>query len=128
MNLLTQKDLLTMMHPVGDHARQFSFVFVRRHPASTLFPYTTLFRSSIYRQGTFIFLSGWPLWLMGLGVLTAAAVSTPRDRKSTRLNSSHVENSYAVFRLKKKTDDHDLALLDLQDLRAMLQHVGDNSS
>src|SRR5438874_4373216 len=71
---------------------------IRRPPRSTLFPYTTLFRSS------FIFF-GVSVALFGV-VRAAGAVIAPlvilRDRKSTRLNSSHVEISYAVFCLKKK--------------------------
>src|SRR2546430_10826301 len=78
---------------------------IRRPPRSTLFPYTTLFRSC------------WPI-----GAMTAAALASgevfkavvlsmvpgdqfqqPPDRKSTRLNSSHSQISYAVFCLKKKT-------------------------
>src|SRR5690625_6853100 len=65
---------------------------IRRPPRSTLFPYTTLFRS----------LADW------LAALTACTRGRPgpgrgaADRKSTRLNSSHVAISYAVFCLKKK--------------------------
>src|SRR3989454_8857303 len=94
---------------------------IRRPPRSTLFPYTTLFRS---------------VWLLasdlGVGAPTAVSVTggsavrrgpsqreavrrsgsrnhqatspAPRDRKSTRLNSSHLVISYAVFCLKKKTN------------------------
>src|SRR6267142_2958678 len=71
----------------------FFFLMIRRPPRSTLFPYTTLFRS---RPG---------------GQLAAARRGGPRlrlrpgrDRKSTRLNSSHMSISYAVFCLKKKTE------------------------
>src|SRR6266508_5629632 len=76
----------------------FFFLMIRRPPRSTLFPYTTLFR---------------PLLARGSG--RRAALARPRardrrlhrgrhrrDRKSTRLNSSHVAISYAVFCLKKK--------------------------
>src|SRR2546430_6736711 len=73
---------------------------IRRPPRSTLFPYTTLFRSRAGRvpdQGS---LSGarcgQPL---GLAVPSQLSIG---DRKSTRLNSSHSQNSYAVFCLKKK--------------------------
>src|SRR5688572_31251728 len=83
---------------------------IRRPPRSTLFPYTTLFRSGDLvvagpveleygiqvRQGS--------LYANGL-VESAIAVqpgATLRDRKSTRLNSSHSQISYAVFCLKKK--------------------------
>src|SRR5690349_22502350 len=72
----------------------------RRPPRSTLFPYTTLFRS--HRAGT-------RQKPAGLGQRTngcAQAGEAQRDRKSTRLNSSHVESSYAVFCLKKKKETH----------------------
>src|SRR2546430_3423481 len=69
----------------------FFFLMIRRPPRSTLFPYTTLFRSHA--------------GVMHCG--DAAADHGPakpgaRDRKSTRLNSSHSQISYAVFCLKKK--------------------------
>src|SRR2546430_5470113 len=70
---------------------------IRRPPRSTLFPYTTLFRSQ------------WNTELAGLAQDTdhvTATLKSPdgskRDRKSTRLNSSHSQISYAVFCLKKK--------------------------
>src|SRR3989475_8815706 len=83
---------------------------IRRPPRSTLFPYTTLFRSSLLDQ----------VLSFGEGPVTAARVRevlglipdelygemlrtiVERDRKSTRLNSSHSQISYAVFCLKKK--------------------------
>src|SRR5437660_3039852 len=68
---------------------------IRPPPRSTLFPYTTLFRSfSSHSSQPRIAerVSGWPLLRALL----------PKDRKSTRLNSSHVAISYAVFCLKKK--------------------------
>src|SRR2546421_3403836 len=97
---------------------------IRRPPRSTLFPYTTLFRSAcmgaftyrcasrrirmwylifLIRSGTFLI----PAWLWGgfwfagevFGLVTQ---SSGGDRKSTRLNSSHDQISYAVFCLKKK--------------------------
>src|SRR3989442_10537251 len=79
---------------------------IRRPPRSTLFPYTTLFRSTVEtRQG----LLHQPVpggVSAGLGLLCQEQSVTPRleDRKSTRLNSSHVRISYAVFCLKKKND------------------------
>src|SRR6267378_7159822 len=76
----------------------FFFLMIRRPPRSTLFPYTTLFRP----RGTAP--DGSPP-LRGRRVRedrSRAARRVPRDRKSTRLNSSHVEISYAVFCLKKK--------------------------
>src|SRR2546427_3752277 len=89
---------------------------IRRPPRSTLFPYTTLFRSHATRQRYWArSLLGWPVmaqarpgqahaalaqlqqrgWIEGL-------VTQNVDRKSTRLNSSHSQISYAVFCLKKK--------------------------
>src|SRR5438105_12438706 len=70
---------------------------LRRPPRFTLFPYTTLFRSPAALSGSYQ-----PL---GLGARTQGLIGTlnvPRDRKSTRLNSSHEWISYAVFCLKKK--------------------------
>src|SRR2546430_11478688 len=86
----------------------FFFLMIRRPPRSTLFPYTTLFRSQLSRldgqlraarpgedwTGSERFRGNNPLG-MGEG---AQAI----DRKSTRLNSSHSQISYAVFCLKKK--------------------------
>src|SRR6266496_1081257 len=70
----------------------FFFLMIRRPPRSTLFPYTTLFRSKPR--------AGAPSTASSSGT---CATPPPRlDRKSTRLNSSHVEISYAVFCLKKK--------------------------
>src|SRR5436305_8715016 len=77
---------------------------LRPPPRSTLFPYTTLFRSGIARA--FAGLSGAIKPKEGGALAGARPLSTPhseiRDRKSTRLNSSHVRISYAVFCLKKK--------------------------
>src|SRR5215203_6653551 len=68
----------------------FFFLMIRRPPRSTLFPYTTLFRSLPPGQGHRPRPRGrWPC-------------PGGRDRKSTRLNSSHANRSYAVFCLKKK--------------------------
>src|SRR5690606_39633666 len=104
------------------------FFASRRPPAPPLFPYTTLFRSPQWRfnagrvetrgfltRTTSTFAAGGTLFGFGTGnnppapptdfVLSAAAsiaAMTPEDRKSTRLNSSHVKISYAVFCLKKK--------------------------
>src|SRR3712207_8718267 len=99
----------------------FFFLMIRRPPRSTLFPYTTLFRSRVRRVGLgplerLIGVIGGPLGTLGgpdqgfpLGVepgppLVVVAVlgKSHRDRKSTRLNSSHANISYAVFCLKKK--------------------------
>src|SRR5438270_8477094 len=82
----------------------FFFLMLRRPPRSTLFPYTTLFRSAARRTGG-----------VGAGRVVAVELGGRRrgvvgrvghqgdgDRKSTRLNSSHSQISYAVFCLKKK--------------------------
>src|SRR2546426_8338218 len=82
---------------------------IRRPPRSTLFPYTTLFRS--YRSGrdrSGSHRNATPRNSMVFANTKNRANSTGigrRDRKSTRLNSSHLVISYAVFCLKKKNDD-----------------------
>src|SRR5690349_22522386 len=76
---------------------------IRRPPRSTLFPYTTLFRSipTSLREGAMAL--GASKWkTIATVVIPAASGGIITDRKSTRLNSSHVEISYAVFCLKKK--------------------------
>src|SRR5207302_8820328 len=101
----------------------FFILLIRRPPTSTLFPYTTLFRSvdearqcdrrddrqhDDHRDEDAEPLQG-ALHRAPLAVATRSGLPTaarasgrPRDRKSTRLNSSHVKISYAVFCLKKK--------------------------
>src|SRR2546430_11627414 len=76
---------------------------IRRPPRSTLFPYTTLFRSiEVGRNVVEIVLV-----MVGLDWNVDHQVVVPElDRKSTRLNSSHSQISYAVFCLKKKLDRH----------------------
>src|SRR3989454_7061687 len=73
---------------------------IRRPPRSTLFPYTTLFRSLVQRIG------GEDPLVAGAGgrvvALPEGFIGRRQDRKSTRLNSSHLVISYAVFCLKKK--------------------------
>src|SRR5438034_8190629 len=77
---------------------------IRRPPRSTLFPYTTLFRSVVgFRTCHRASSSSIPPHSRRRGPGTAARCSR-RDRKSTRLNSSHTVISYAVFCLKKKKD------------------------
>src|SRR5260221_3553049 len=78
----------------------FFFLMIRRPPRSTLFPYTTLFRSPkvprrerFARQGA-----------RATGLFQRQRPGAKADRKSTRLNSSHTVISYAVFCLKKKID------------------------
>src|SRR3712207_7769623 len=98
---------------------------IRRPPRSTLFPYTTLFRSDLHERlpalTRVLDLEAGPAAIPREVVLQAAAVAGRRavaherprhvvpgaaaeDRKSTRLNSSHANISYAVFCLKKKTN------------------------
>src|SRR3712207_8430713 len=83
---------------------------IRRPPRSTLFPYTTLFRSS---DGEWFGLLADPEWrqavwntvwftLVSVSIETVLGLAVALDRKSTRLNSSHANISYAVFCLKKK--------------------------
>src|SRR5690349_23702581 len=78
----------------------FFFLMLRRPPRSTLFPYTTLFRSLVYSVNTLGSIAGVVIAIHLL--MSLLGVHTTLDRKSTRLNSSHVEISYAVFCLKKK--------------------------
>src|SRR5690606_41899011 len=75
----------------------FFFFLIRRPPRSTLFPYTTLFRSSVASSS-----AGGTAHSGTSRSYMRAALSPRIDRKSTRLNSSHVKISYAVFCLKKK--------------------------
>src|SRR2546422_4548975 len=83
---------------------------IRRPPRSTLFPYTTLFRSLedtriVGRDAGVVALEEEPLHAAHVGGIHVAFVregDRVRDRKSTRLNSSHGYISYAVFCLKKK--------------------------
>src|SRR2546430_13709299 len=87
---------------------------IRRPPRSTLFPYTTLFRSrEVGRRGV-------QVTLIAPGPIKTEFMARIRtgDRKSTRLNSSHSQISYAVFCLKKKTQHaaSSLTTLDAHDL------------
>src|SRR3712207_6895294 len=93
----------------------FFFLMIRRPPRSTLFPYTTLFRSLIFISTDLVSQAG-NKSIFGLvhrpvidyvtdylcRVQEDVDSSIFRDRKSTRLNSSHANISYAVFCLKKK--------------------------
>src|SRR6266480_6096558 len=82
----------------------FFFLMIRRPPRSTLFPYTTLFRSPPRRIGC-----------SGAGRTTARRPGG--DRKSTRLNSSHMSISYAVFCLKKKKKNSHTVLSEKKKLK-----------
>src|SRR3712207_8357650 len=98
---------------------------IRRPPKSTLFPYTTLFRS---RQGGLaqpVALdlpgNGRRRLLYGAyGALQKQEISLFQDRKSTRLNSSHANISYAVFCLKKKKEySHSMSSISLLHLSTL---------
>src|SRR3712207_7587353 len=88
------------------------FLMIRRPPRSTLFPYTTLFRSEVATEVDVAqhYVDDC-VRALNDGELTAVDAAkakwwtTELDRKSTRLNSSHANISYAVFCLKKKTTD-----------------------
>src|SRR3712207_8778036 len=96
----------------------FFFLMIRRPPRSTLFPYTTLFRSGsgpsrvhVLRGVDFVVRKGESVGLVGpsgsgkstllMVIAGLERIDSGRDRKSTRLNSSHANISYAVFCLKK---------------------------
>src|SRR5256885_5435825 len=100
----------------------FFFLMIRRPPRSTLFPYTTLFRSYMVEHAKARLEQGRPVETVEYVDPTTPVVTAPRDsnkspdrllseeqgmlgqdRKSTRLNSSHLVISYAVFCLKKKS-------------------------
>src|SRR2546422_2418249 len=88
---------------------------IRRPPRSTLFPYTTLFRSQIELRQEGQRLRDRELRIRAKTSLADSLhggidIRTARDRKSTRLNSSHGYISYAVFCLKKKKNNHSLSV------------------
>src|SRR2546426_4695371 len=98
---------------------------IRRPPRSTLFPYTTLFRSAYRRaaRGAGDAVQGGSHRVRAIALHrkhrrhVPAACEPEQDRKSTRLNSSHLVISYAVFCLKKKKkEDSSLFPLSVQDL------------
>src|SRR2546430_3734633 len=88
---------------------------IRRPPRSTLFPYTTLFRShahdamnkELLANASGISNSTPPVQRPSALGQGNGAIGTAEDRKSTRLNSSHSQISYAVFCLKKKKKKHE---------------------
>src|SRR3712207_9064683 len=91
------------------HCLIFFFLMIRRPPRSTLFPYTTLFRSATASsflvppssrpaRGNLFRLD----WRFSSPAISCSLLVPAKDRKSTRLNSSHANISYAVFCLKKK--------------------------
>src|SRR6266581_6954936 len=86
----------------------FFFLMIRRPPRSTLFPYTTLFRSRSRQNDADARLCEDPC-------------ERERDRKSTRLNSSHPSISYAVFCLKKKNKNNIRSTLVAKNINGMLK-------
>src|SRR2546430_9648061 len=99
----------------------FFFLMIRRPPRSTLFPYTTLFRSAIRagdRAGDRYRRSLGTKRYGSTGDRLVRPVDDFADQKSTRLNSSHSQNSYAVFCLKNKINaTRGTASLPAQNLR-----------
>src|SRR5258707_8591866 len=94
-------DLLFCSIRAFSRVLSFFFLMIRRPPRSTLFPYTTLFRSEALHAAMDI---DGPTYAHE--ILTSQEVIAAIDRKSTRLNSSHANISYAVFCLKKKKEAH----------------------
>src|SRR5258707_4225049 len=94
----------TWLYPTSFVSLIFFFLMIRRPPRSTLFPYTTLFRSLLWfgvertRWGAMVRAA-----VDNRAMAQSVGINT-KDRKSTRLNSSHANISYAVFCLKKKND------------------------
>src|SRR5699024_12470791 len=103
--LLTSRCLMSRLPYSLSTTLLFFFLSPRQPPTSTLFPYTTLFRSRMPPRGERRMVGS-----IATARIVANADAEPvfsriymeRDRKSTRLNSSHVSISYAVFCLKKK--------------------------
>src|SRR5688572_31108360 len=94
---------------------------MRRPPRSTLFPYTTLFRSqpAVADRKRFAFVARWRARTVAGAMGHRSDSLRESDRKSTRLNSSHSQISYAVFCLKKKNKEslqnfHNLRPMDFQ--------------
>src|SRR5438270_3291335 len=101
---------------------------IPRPPRSTLFPYTTLFRSirTLLRRwrSYSIFRTAAILGGVGLGRCLTMLYRFQKDRKSTRLNSSHSQISYAVFCLKKKKNNSKVDIIRLiTNLKVELDHT-----
>src|SRR2546427_4625515 len=88
---------------------------IRRPPRSTLFPYTTLFRSNATAAATYGKAPPFIPLVSLVCPVCGTAVGGGQDRKSTRLNSSHSQISYAVFCLKKKKKTIDTTTLISRD-------------
>src|SRR2546427_8662857 len=91
----------------------FFFLMIRRPPRSTLFPYTTLFRSCAEDLEDQLLLAH----AAGPGNVQFLGDLGEVDRKSTRLNSSHSQISYAVFCLKKKKKQYDMDVMHHRPVR-----------
>src|SRR5436309_8190856 len=91
----------------------FFFLMIRRPPRSTLFPYTTLVRSLAMEPGELSAetRSRERRFLRFVRIFSREQSNLQGDRKSTRLNSSHVKISYAVFCLKKKKNKKNIYTL-----------------
>src|SRR2546429_8344808 len=101
MEHLTNKQAVDISQEAVQNQIDFFFLMIRRPPRSTLFPYTTLFRShslidKVYKRKNLEM--AWEKVKENRG----SGGEDGQDRKSTRLNSSHGYISYAVFCLKKK--------------------------
>src|SRR5690349_21992030 len=100
---------------------------IRRPPRSTLFPYTTLFRSLFDGPDLLLHLredGAAELFRRTRGDESAVRNEVGRDRKSTRLNSSHVEISYAVFCLKKKKNKIEMRMSRVHPILMRMPTVG----
>src|SRR2546422_8395999 len=118
-----------MFHPLSSILRYlfFFFLMIRRPPRSTLFPYTTLFRSPCGLRGSLPPLAaGMRSSCFGRERVLSDGLYEAPDRKSTRLNSSHGYISYAVFCLKKKKNtqsDDRIRHLDRYRILALRPHI-----
>src|SRR5438034_8138329 len=107
---------MSMLTPSACVDTSFFFFLLRKPPRSTLFPYTTLFRSSVGGTSTS---TGAASASVGVG---AGGAGVGGDRKSTRLNSSHTVISYAVLCLKNKMHARDRpAAIDVADRLTLLE-------
>src|SRR2546429_2466997 len=99
---------------------------IRRPPRSTLFPYTTLFRSDHGKDQGEQYSGHQKPAAASLERLHCRAFGNDRDRKSTRLNSSHGYISYAVFCLKKKKKDSSTQLDLERTVSAVIAHASES--
>src|SRR2546422_7377916 len=112
------------MHTFGSSCFfSFFFLMIRRPPRSTLFPYTTLFRSPLHQLFDERRESPDAAGRLVHHFLPFAAPEGPPDRKSTRLNSSHGYISYAVFCLKKKKKNNKKRLQRKRTINTSWKHL-----